>query len=144
MSHAPKMIPARGVAPARAASHSSKTVASAVSRSMSSLCPTAILNIAGAYSRARRAAGGGSDRVEPVAVPVRREAADRRHGLVAQGNQPAVRGRPGEQLAFDLDRVEREVVEGGDPARVRAPRAHAEVAEERKGSVGAADDDCLV
>ena len=52
----------------------------------------------------------------------------------------------GEQLDLDLDRVEREVVERRHPARVGAPRPHAQVAEEPSpGSVSRpANDDRLV
>src|SRR5262245_17437156 len=133
MSQAPKMIPALAGAPASAASHSAKTASSAVSRSMSSLWPTAIRNMATSLHR-----------LELVAFAIRCQTSDRRYRLVAQRDQPAVRRGAREQLTLDLDGIEREVVEGRDPARVRAPRPHPEVAEERQGSVGAADDDSLM
>ena len=68
------------VAPASPRSHSS-TVSIARSRSMSSLWPTAIRNICGAYS---------DGRVEAVAIAIRREAPDRCQRLVAQRDQPAL------------------------------------------------------
>src|SRR5437773_12094563 len=105
MSQAPKMIPARGVAPSSAASHSSKTVASAVSRSMSSLCPTAIRNMSGSVLRSAPACGRRSDGIEPVAVAIRAEAPDRRDWLVAENDQPILLDGASEQLALDLDRV---------------------------------------
>src|SRR4051794_23289814 len=100
---------------------------------MSSLWPTAIRNIRLSLHR-----------LEPVAIPIRRETADGGHRLVAQGDQPAVRRGPGEELALHLDGVEREVVERRDPARVRAPGPHPEIAEERQRAVRAADHDRLV
>ena len=114
---------------------------------------------AGRQRPGRRAARGGADRVDAaagagraVASPVARapvraqigsnrkrsrsrdEPADRVLALVRQDDRPVLVGGLGEQLGLDLDRVEREVVERGHPARVRAPRPHAQVAEERRAS----------
>ena len=51
----------------------------------------------------------------------------------------------GKQRRLHDDRIEREVVERGDPARVRAPRPHREVPEERqRRRPGRPDDDRLV
>src|SRR6185295_12412303 len=133
IAQAPKMRPARARAPSSAASHSPKTTWSAESRSMSSLWPTAIRNMELSLHR-----------LEPIPVPIGGEAADRRQRLVAQGDQPVVRGGAGEELALGLDRVQWEVVERRDPARVRAPRPHPEVAEERERLLGTADHDRLV
>src|SRR6476469_10444092 len=83
--------------------------------------------------------------LEPVAITD--EPADRNPGLVRQRDRPALVGGLCEQRALDLDRIEREVVERGHPARVRRPRPHAEVAEEgegRRAVSGAPDHDRLV
>ena len=62
--------------------------------------------------------------LEPEAVAVRdqRPTGIRRSWL--SDHDPVVLDRAPEQLALDLDRVEREVVERRHPARVRGPRPH--------------------
>src|SRR5829696_144724 len=104
-SHAARTNPAFGVASASPRSHCSKIEASAASRSMSSLCPTAIRNMPRAYRAAAR--WGSSEGIEAVAIAIGRQAPDRRNGLMAEGDQPAFIGGPREQLALHLDRVER-------------------------------------
>ena len=67
--------------------------------------------------------------------------------LVRQDDDPVLVGGLREQLGLLRDRVEREVVERGHPARVGAPRPHEQVAEEREGPgavAGPTHDDRLV
>ena len=73
--------------------------------------------------RARSGSGPGRGPARPIGVL----------RLVREHDQPALVGGLGEQLGLAHDRVEREVVERGHPARVGRPGAHEQVAEERQG-----------
>ena len=65
-------------------------------------------------------------------VPVADHAADRVLGLVREHDDPPSSAACAKSSALRCDRVEREVVERRDPARVRGPRPHEEVTEERE------------
>src|SRR6478609_6819470 len=71
-----------------------------------------------------------SDRLVAETVAVGLEGADRLLRFVRERHEPVLLRRAGEQRALDRDRIEGEVVERGDPARIGAPRPHEQVAEE--------------
>src|SRR3990172_1785566 len=64
--------------------------------------------------------------------------------LVRKDDRPGLLRRLAEERRLDLDRGQRKVVERRHPARVGAPRAHAQVTEEANRPTLPAYDDCLV
>ena len=95
----------------------------------------------------RRLQADGSIRLVAESVAVADQPPDRVARLVRQHHDPVLVGGLTEQRGFLDHRIQRKIVEGGDPARIRRPWSHHQVAEERQRPStvpGSAHDDRLM